>query len=179
MRTRAILGEVLPVVGTTGLLGLWLYQQIGIDARNAELRKLASARAVYQTYQSNNAMFNAIGELAKQNTNASNRISYFQIYSYELGLSAIEDVLADSERSQIPKAPPTYDPSLDLKAAFDSTQERLMLLQERLSDKEIAVGKEAATAENRYLWGFVTLSLISITGAICKVLDKTLGTTTK
>ena len=51
MRIRTTLGEVIPVLGTIGLLGLWTFQQTGIEARAAELRKLASAHAVYQTYQ--------------------------------------------------------------------------------------------------------------------------------
>ena len=45
MRVRTVLGELLPVIGTVGLLGLWLFQQTGIETRNSQLRKLATAQA--------------------------------------------------------------------------------------------------------------------------------------
>jgi hypothetical protein len=72
MHLRVLLGEVLPVFGTVGLLGLWLFQQVGIEERAGELRKVAEARAVYQTYQSHNAVFNAVNEaLAHEAANAN------------------------------------------------------------------------------------------------------------
>lgn len=89
MRIRTVLGEILPVLGTVGLLGLWLFQLIGIETRNSDLRKLATARAVYQTYQSNNALFNAITESSEKDKKKTKQIRRFQIYNYELGLKAL------------------------------------------------------------------------------------------
>ena len=54
----ALLAELLTVIGPIGVLGLWLYQQTELERNAGELRKIAAARAVYQTYQSNNGLFN-------------------------------------------------------------------------------------------------------------------------
>ena len=89
MRFLTLLGEVLPVFGTVGLLGLWFYQQTGIEARANELRKTASARAVYQSYQSVNAVFNAVNE-GLTNPEATARLRRLGATNYELGLSAID-----------------------------------------------------------------------------------------
>jgi len=73
------LSEVLPVLATIGLLGLWLYQQNAIEQRSGELRKLAAARTVYQVYQSHNALFNALLQTVKDDT-AQAQIRRFQMY---------------------------------------------------------------------------------------------------
>jgi hypothetical protein len=88
------------VLATVLLLGLWLYQQTEVERRSRDLQKLTSARAVYQTYQSNNAIFNAVNEVAAESK--SERIRQFQIYNYELGLRAIEDALPNSACSRRP-----------------------------------------------------------------------------
>src|SRR5262245_41775304 len=108
MRSLIILGELLPVVGTAGLLCLWFYQQTGVEQRSNELRQLAAARSVYQTYQSHNAVFNAIGELLAEKKDASRKLRTLQTYNYELGLHAIEEVLPESQRKGIPAAPAPY-----------------------------------------------------------------------
>jgi len=98
-----ILGELLTVVAPIGVLGLWLYQQIEVEQNASELRRIASARSVYQTYQSNNALFNATNEILGQNERASERLRNYQIYNYELGLAALEQVLSPAEKEGIPE----------------------------------------------------------------------------
>jgi len=56
------LREFLPVIGAVVLFGAWTLQQSIIEAQDRRSRDLANAVAVYQTYQSNNAIFNAILE---------------------------------------------------------------------------------------------------------------------
>jgi hypothetical protein len=131
MRLRTTLGEVLPVLGTIGLLGLWTFQQTGVEERTSELRKLAAARAVYQTYQSNNALFNAIIETVGKNVGAANQIRTFQVYNYELGLQGIEEALPSSQKSDVPASQFAYDPSVDIAEKIQRTQKRLEVLQDR------------------------------------------------
>src|SRR2546430_17213489 len=111
MRALSILGELLPVLGTVGLLGLWLYQQTQIEQRSDQLRKLASSRTVYQIYQSHNAVFNAINVGFGKQTEATNQLRTFQTYNYELGLAAIEKAFPEGELTDIPGARYTYDSS--------------------------------------------------------------------
>jgi hypothetical protein len=158
MATLNVLGEIFPVLGTVGLLGLWLYQQTGVERRTGELARLSAARSVYQTYQSNNAVFNAINEIVKDKPELSENLRNFQTYNYELGLYAIENVLSPDERKGIPAAP-------------NVTQTRLGELQNRLDAKEKRVKAAAESAKRTYLWLYVALSLVSVTGAIFKILS--------
>jgi len=170
MRYRLLLGELLPVCGTIGLLGLWLFQQVGIEQRAAELRKIAAARGVFQTYQSHNAVFNAIGEIATT-TAEKDRLRVFQTYNYELGLRALEDILPADKKENLPPAPSVYDGgSVDDKMAL--TQERLELLQGRLAEHEEAVRAEADSDRRVYLVLYLIISAVSLGGAVLKVLDK-------
>lgn len=172
MRMRTTLGEVLPVLGTIGLLGLWTFQQTGIEERASELRKLATGRAVYQTYQSNNALFNAIIESVGKNKKAIDQIRRLQTYNYELGLQGIENSLPSSEKTDIPTGKFAYDSTLNTEAGIDLTQERLEKLQDRLAQREAAINLEAQRAKTLYLWLYLGLSLMMITGAILKAIDK-------
>ena len=172
MRLVSILGEILPVVGTVGLLGLWLYQQTELERRAGELRRLASARGVFQTYQSNNAVFNSINEVAGGKAPSANQIRVFQIYNYELGLRAIEEVIPAREREDVPASMSAYDSTTTVDAKMANTQIRLEKLQTKLAARERALQAEAEHARTRYLWSYVALSALSILGAICKVADK-------
>lgn len=172
MNILAILGEILPVLGTIGLLGLWLYQQTEVERRSGELRKLASARTIFQTYQSNNALFNAINELGNEDKKASEQLRKFQTYNYELGLQAIEEALPESDKAGIPPQASAYDSSIDIQTKLDQTQKRLGKLQAKLAGREEAVRQSADTAKRRYLWFYIGLSVMSVFGAVCKVIDK-------
>jgi hypothetical protein len=171
MRLATILGEVLPVLGTIGLLGLWLYQQTAIESRSDELRKLASARTVYQTYQSNNALFNVINELIEIPSKAA-RLREFQLYNYELGLSAIQKVLPETDTSDIPPAPNAYGSAEDFEAKMKQTQTRLEILQDRLQKRQEHIQDVADAYKQTSLWCYIGLSVMTILGAVCKVIDK-------
>jgi len=173
MNLLTVLGEVLPALATVLLLGLWFYQQTEVERRSRELQKLSSARAVYQTYQSNNAVFNAVNELA--GSAKSKRIRDFQIYNYELGLHAIEDALPQSDKRDVPTAPNAYDSSASFEAKMEQTQERLEKLQSKLTERESTISDAARRAKTTYLWLYVGLSLVAIAGTVCKLAVRFLG----
>jgi len=170
MRYRLILGELLPVCGTVGLIGLSLFQQIGIEQRDSELRTIAAARSVYQTYESHNAVFNAIGELTTSAA-AKEKLRIFQIYNYELGLAAIEAALPTDLKRDIPRARSAYDGiPIDDKMAL--TQKRLGLLQDRLATHEQDVRASADRERRMYLVLYLVISALSLAGALLKARDK-------
>ena len=154
-----------------GLLGLWLFQQVGIEQRAGELRTIASARTVYQTYQSHNAVFNAVNEVVS-NSDASGRLRTFQVYNYELGLAAIEAVLPDHLRKDIPSSINAYDGTSTFVQKMDRTQKRLELLQGRLDQYERSVRNTANRERAIYLVLYLSISSASILGAVLKVLDR-------
>lgn len=171
MRMSTLLGEVLPVLGTVGLLGLWLFQQMGIEERAGELRSVAAARAVYQTYQSHNSVFNAVNETVP-NAKATERLRNYQTYNYELGLGAIERALPPAMLSGIPPAINAFDGSPSFEVKMERTQQRLELLQSRLSDYEAAVRSAAQRDRKAYFIAYLVISALSIAGVLIKVSDK-------
>jgi hypothetical protein len=162
-------GEILPVVGTVALLGLWLYQSVGLEQRQDELRKIASARGVYQTYQSHNAMFNAIEQGLEGKAEQVANLRSNQVYNYELGLRALEDVLSPEERQGIEPAPNAFSGTPSYSEKIDATQRRLVELQKRVDAKEKRAQAAADSANAVCLWLYLVLSLISVAGAICKI----------
>jgi hypothetical protein len=170
-KPRTMLGEVLPVLGTVGLLGLWTFQQTGIEQRASELRKLGVAHGVFQTYQSHNALFNAIIESEGKDKTITDQIRIFQIYNYELGLAAIEDSLPPSEKVGIPERTNAYDGTMGIDEKMDRTQKRLEELQKRLAKRETVVGFDAEAARALNFWLYLGLSFGMITGAVLKAMD--------
>jgi hypothetical protein len=171
MRLRVALGEILPVFGTVGLLGLWLFQQVGIEERAGELRKLTAARAVYQTYQSHNALFNAVNETLV-NEAASARLRTYQTYNYELGLAALEEVLPTDLKRDIAPALGAYDGTSTYSQKMARTQKRLEALQGSLIKYEQTVREESVHDRRLYLVLYITISALSLLGAALKVIEK-------
>lgn len=170
MRVTAILGEVLPVLGTVGLLGLWLFQQTGIERRSSEVQRLTAARSVFQTYQSNNALFNAIETRSEKDAAADGKLRANQLYSYERGLAAIEDALPQADRADVP--PPTDPFGGDAAANMEQVQKRIDILQGKLDSREATVRESAVSAKETYFILYIVISLAALVGAICKVADK-------
>lgn len=165
------LSEVLPVLATIGLLGLWLYQQNAIEQRSGELRKLAAARTVYQVYQSHNALFNSLLQTAKDGS-AQAQIRRFQMYNYELGLSDIEKALPDEMRRNIPPPENPYTSEVPIDQQIDVVQKRLEILQDRLLARENDIRSSTESAKRLAVRGYVALSTIGIAGAILKAMEK-------
>jgi len=166
-----LIGEILTVIGPVGVLGLWLYQQTEIERNAGELRKIAAARSVYQTYQSNNALFNGLHEILRKDDEGAERLRNFQIYSYELGLAALENVLPEAARSGIPPRVDAYGGD-SFEQKYPLIQARLELLQTKIDEREEAVRAVSAAAQKRYFWIFVVLSVLSIAGAVGKTVQK-------
>jgi len=169
MTLLTILGEILPALATVLLLGLWLYQQTEVEKRSRHLQKLAAARDMYLTYQSHNAVFNAINELADEAK--SERVRQFQVYNYELGLRALEDTLPESDRRDVPEAPDAYSPA-SFASKMERTQTRLEMLQDKLTARESSVAAAARRAKTTYVWLYVALSVVAIVGTVCKLVVK-------
>ena len=166
-----LLGELLAVIGPVGVLGLWLFQQTELERNAGELRKIAAARAVYQTYQSNNGLFNGLHEILGNDSAGAEHTRNFQIYNYELGLAALEDALPEPDRRGIPPRVDA-DGGESFQTKLPLIQTRLEALQAKLREREQSVRNAASNAQAWYFRLFVALSLLSIVGAVMKTVQK-------
>ena len=169
--TMTLLGELLTVIGPVGVLGLWLFQQTELERNASELRKIAAARAVYQTYQSNNGLFNGLHEILRNDSEGSERTRSFQIYNYELGLAALEDALPEADRKGIPPRVDAYSGD-SFESKQPRLQSRLEALQGKLAEREQHVRNIANVQQQWYFWIFVALSVLSILGAVIRTAPK-------
>ena len=62
---KGIIIKIIPLFGSVILFLAWVFQQTLLGNANSELQRIYSAQSVFQTYQSNNALFNAILETVK------------------------------------------------------------------------------------------------------------------
>jgi hypothetical protein len=95
------------------------------------------------------------------------------MYNYELGLSAIENALPESDRTGIPANTDAYNSFTGpFEAKMGQLQERLEKLQQKLDERETTLRQSATNAKKNYTLVYVTLSVLMILGAVCKVFDK-------
>jgi len=148
--------STLGLIATSGavlLLASWAFQQTLLDQANGEMQAIANAEGVYQTYQSNNALFNAVNEALVGNAAATQQVRRVQVYNYELGLRPMESLLDPDQRQDIPAAVDPYSGDFQFESAFAVTQERLEKIQERLFQKEARIRDR----KSRLRWIFLSL----------------------
>ena len=55
--TKGIILKIIPLFGSVILFLAWVFQQTLLGDANGELQRIYNAQSVFQTYQSNNAVF--------------------------------------------------------------------------------------------------------------------------
>ncbi|MCW3108489.1 MAG: hypothetical protein JWQ09_2995 [Segetibacter sp.] len=165
MEALTLAGEILPVLGTISLLGLWLFQQNQIEKNSNELQKLNSAYNAFQTYQSNNAIFNAINLNLKSATE-QNELRRFQLYNYELGLYQLKNTLYNDADT------PTYSFTGQVSKRMEEVQLELTKLQLECFEKQKLLRETVKANRAKYFWIFIIISIVSLTGSVCKAVDK-------
>jgi len=167
------LGEFLPVVGTTGLLGLWLYQTSNIAKQLAELQRLDVAYSAFQTYQSNNALFNSLINLSeKQDTDeVVPKIRNLQFTNYEYALREIEKVLPPESLKGVPPAT-QYTSLAEITPRMKEIQIRLQKLQELLFERQKTIKANVDHENKTYIIWYIVLSGVAIIGAALNAIGK-------
>lgn len=100
----------------------------------------------------------------------SENLRRYQVYNYELGLRAIEDVLSPEEKKGIPAAPNAFSSVGSFSEQMAITQNRLEQLQGRLQAREKRIQDAVDSANIINLWLYVALSLVSVAGAVCQIM---------
>jgi hypothetical protein len=80
------------VVGAIVLFSAWVFQQSVVETANRLSRRIDAAENVFITYQSNNALFNAILATTDHQPPTVGDVRRFQAYNYLLGLKRLADI---------------------------------------------------------------------------------------
>jgi hypothetical protein len=164
--TKGIILKTIPLFGSVILFLAWVFQQTLLGDANSELQRIYNAQSVFQTYQSNNALFNAILETVKNSTGSVERIRRVQIYNYELGLRELEALLDKEARTDIPRAPNPYSGTPDIETMMGTTQDRIEKIQGKLADKRNEITNRKATLNTMFLILYAVGSVIVLVGSI-------------
>lgn len=167
---KAVFLKIIPVVGSIILFLAWTFQQTLLGNANSTLQRINSAQSVFQTYQSNNALFNAILETANSNAESISKVRSSQIYNYDLGLRELEALLTEEEKADIPKQPNPFSGTPDTDTMMSILQTRINIIQGKLEAKKAAIAKLKSMYNNVFLSLYVIGTLTILIGSVLNAL---------
>jgi hypothetical protein len=164
--TRTVILKLLPVVGSIILFLAWVFQQTLLGDANGTLQRISAGESVFQTYQSNNALFNAILATSNSDSDTISKVRSVQVYNYNLGLNALEQLLTEAEKAGIPEQPNPFSGNLDADSKMAILQERIDSIQAKLDQRKADI----IALKSRYNKIFISLyvlgTLTVLTGSL-------------
>jgi hypothetical protein len=168
-KSGKILAKVIPIIGSLILFSSWVFQRTYLDEANSALQKIYNAESVFQAYQSNNAMFNAVIEMVDDEAVAE-RIRRLQIRNYEYGLRDMEALIDDEIRAGIPEPFDALGGSSDIETGISITQERLKSIQGELASQKESITQQKSELNKIFLSLYVVGTLTVLSGGILNAL---------
>jgi hypothetical protein len=162
---RQVCIKIIPVLGSIILFLSWAFQQTLLGEVNSTSQRISNAQSVFQTYQSNNALFNALLETSKNDSASMDRIKRLQISNYELGLRELEVLLDAKAKEGIPAPPNPFSSTSDTATMMHATQERIHMIQGRVAQKREGIARRKAALNTTFLLLYAIGSLIVLTGS--------------
>ncbi len=162
---KAIL-DLASVVGAVTLFGAWAFQQTLLNRANGALQNIHAAETGFETYQSNNTIFNALKVAAPPS--ASSEVERFQIINYEFALSHLEKPLSPEEQASLPAAARPFDGDWNAPAAMSQTQQRIEAIQAILSHRIQEITENSSWANQIFLALYAAGSLVVLTVNLSK-----------
>ena len=163
---KAIL-DLVSIVGAVTLFGAWAYQQTLLNEANGRLQAITSAELRFETYQSHNALFNAL--FATASSNAQSEIRRFQVVNYAMALGHLEKPLTPEEQARLPAAPRPYDGDWNVATALPQMQKRIEAVQTTLHDRKQEVAASSAMANRVFLIWYAAGSLLILAVGVCRI----------
>jgi hypothetical protein len=157
--------KIIPVLGSIILFLCWAFQQTLLGKVNSTSQRISDAQSVFQTYQSNNALFNAIVETVKSDSESIDQIRRAQISNYEHGLRVLETLLNDEAKATIPSPPNPFSGISDAETMMRITQERINTIQGKLTKMREEIAGRKAALNTTFLLLYAVGSLIVLTGS--------------
>ena len=149
--------DLVSIIGAVTLFGAWTFQQTLLNTANERLQAISSAEARFETYQSNNALFNAIAAAAP---NVQSEIRRFQTINYEQGLERLAKPLSPEEAARLPAAPRPYDGDWNFEAAMTMTQQRIEAIHASLRNRRQEVADSSSSANRVFFVLYAAGSLL-------------------
>jgi hypothetical protein len=167
---RQVFIKIMPVLGSIIIFLSWVFQQTFLDKADSTLQQISNARSVFQTYQSNNALFNALIQTVENNRESVDSIRRSQIYNYELGLEELEALLDDEAKATIPPPATPFSCTSDCETELRITQERTNKIQSELLQKRGEMNGRKTMLNIMFLLlyavGSVSVLIGSVLGAV-------------
>ena len=164
---KAVL-DLASIVGAVILFGAWAFQQTLLNRANEAMQSIHLAETGFETYQSNNTIFNALNAAAPPA--ASSEIRRFQAINYEYALTHLEKPLSAEEQAQLPAAPRPLDGDWNAPEAMSKLQQRIEAVQGALSRRKQEIAENSAWANKMFLILYAAGSLLILTVNIGKIL---------
>jgi hypothetical protein len=171
--SRQIFFKIIPVLGSIILFLSWTFQQTWLGEVNSTSQRISNAQSVFQTYQSNNALFNALAETVKNDSESIEQIRRVQISNYELGLRELEALLEDEAKATIPSPPNPFSGTSDAATMMRITQERINTIQGKLAQKREEIARRKAALNTTFLLLYAIGSLTILTGSALSAVQST------
>ena len=162
--------KIIPVLGSIILFLAWVFQQTLLGNANSTLQRIYTAQSVFQTYQSNNALFNAILDTSNSNSDTISKVRSIQIYNYDLGLRELEALLTEAEKADIPEQPNPFSGTPDADTMTTILQKRIDLIQGKLEIKKAAITRQKRVYNNVFLVLYVLGTLTILFGSMLNAL---------
>jgi hypothetical protein len=162
---RQVFIEIIPVLGSIVLFLCWAFQQTLLGEINSTSQRISSTQNVFQTYQSNNALFNALVETLKNDSESIDQIRRVQIFNYELELREFEALLDDEAKATIPTPPNPFSGTSDSATMMRITQERISTIQGKVAKKREEIAGRKAALNATFLLLYTIGSLIVLIGS--------------
>jgi hypothetical protein len=156
----------LPMLGAMTLLFAWLTQQFLYERWNGRLSAIATAESVFYTYQSNNALFNALFELTPESKQG--RLRDLQQANYRDGLAALQKQVPEDKRRSVGARTAELEKRYSSLGALAPIQAELTSIQEFFQEAKERTAQEKAFWQKTF-WGLYVLgSLLVLVGNIYK-----------
>ena len=161
-----MMGQILTAVGALLLFLAWAAQQFLYEKWKGRLAEISEAHRTYETYQSNNALFNALIEVTPREKHS--KVRELQQRNYRLGLQRLRESLSGEQEKQLDSKieertqhyrgqfPPEVFGS-DLAAI----QAELEIIQIEHNHEKESIAVQKATAQ-RIFWALYAIGSVAV-----------------
>lgn len=167
-RAPRVVIVLLPVLGGLLLFSSWVVQQTLLNEANASLQRIELAEATYATYESNNALFNAMRELGQADKPLSpavvDKVFRFQARNYELGLHPMEAAVDEEVRTSLPPAPDANDLAVPPEIIIGTTQTRLEKIQLSLKAEKRSIERAKDNRTDLFIGLYALGTIVVLVG---------------